>query len=362
MTLSLFLYGLLSITVVNCIYYLIFSKFSFSKSVVPQNDYQTPVSVLIYTKNEAVLIPDFLKQFKNQTHQNFELILINNASSDNTRDIFEEYQKEHSNVAIVNVENNEAFWGSRKYALTLGIKKATHEKLLFTTPQATIKNSDWIAASTSLLNTEKQIVVGYCAIKKTTSLFNLFSRFIELFRTLKNLGIGSITKPYAGSQSNFAYNKSLFLENNAFSNHMSIHDGAEDLFLKQNATSKNTVITTTESTTIEKSPLNSFSEWFNYKVKQSKIIKKLNSTTQLGIHVFEVSQVLFFITAIISLIAIPSPLTYGIVAIRYLITGSTLIATAYKLRDPKAVLLFPIMEIFYCFIQFPIFMRSLSSK
>ena len=42
------------------------------------------------------------------------------------------FQKQSSKIKIVNVKNNEAFWGNKKYALTLGIKAATNEHLLFT--------------------------------------------------------------------------------------------------------------------------------------------------------------------------------------------------------------------------------------
>ncbi len=356
---SLLLCGLIVLTAINCLYYLIFAKFSFSKSVLSKNNFDTPVSVIVYTKNQASIIPAFLEQFSSQSHKNYELILIDNASQDNTRDVFELFQKNHSNVSIVNVQNNETFWGSKKYALTLGIKKATHNNLLFTTPKATIKDPDWIVNNTSLLNTKKQIIIGYTYFKKTAGFFNLFIRFSELYRTLRNFGLGTIIKPFSGSDTNFAYSKSLFLENNGFSNHMSIFEGAEDLFLKQNATSKNTVINTNKKATVELNHLTTFSKWLTYKAEQLKLTKKYSINIQFFCNLFEFSQFLFLCIAILSAIFIASPLVIGIIFIRYVTVGLVLTKTAFKLRDPKTTFFFPLLEFFYCLAQIPIFIRSL---
>ena len=56
-------------------------------------------------------------------------ILINDASKDNTLEIMERFAAQDGRVHTVNVENNEAFWGNKKYALTLGIKRAINKHM-----------------------------------------------------------------------------------------------------------------------------------------------------------------------------------------------------------------------------------------
>jgi hypothetical protein len=51
------------------------------------------------------------------------VVLIDDASSDSTLDIFEDL-KNYTQYPFGKVRNNEAFWGNKKYALTLGIKAA----------------------------------------------------------------------------------------------------------------------------------------------------------------------------------------------------------------------------------------------
>jgi len=362
MFLSTLLYSFIAITAINCLYYIIFSKFSFSKHSTAKEANQTPVSVIVYSKNEAALLPEFLSQFKDQTHTNYEIVLVNNASSDDTRYIFEAFQKDNQNVQIVNVENNEAFWGSRKYALTLGIKKATYENLLFTTTSAIFSSKDWIAKSSSFLNTDKQIFVGYSFFEKKGGFVNTFIRFSEIVSHLFNYGVGVITKPYHASQANFGYIKSLFFENRGFSDHMSIKEGSEDLFLKFNATSKNVVISTSKDNAVQKKSPASFSEWLQYKANQKYISRYYSFSNKLNLKLFGISQFLFFVLAIVSVILIPSILVFCVIVLRYFIAGLVLLKTSFKLRDLKPMYFFPFLEILHSFVQIPIFIYNQSTK
>ena len=70
------------------------------------------------------ILEQFIPSILNQNYSNFEVILINDASSDDTLEVMESFLFD-PRVKLVNVENNEAFWGKKKYALTLGIKKAS---------------------------------------------------------------------------------------------------------------------------------------------------------------------------------------------------------------------------------------------
>jgi hypothetical protein len=55
---------------------------------------------------------------------------------------------------LVKVRNNEAFWGNKKYALTLGIKAAKTNIYYLLTPIA-IKFKDWITAMSSQFTMQK---------------------------------------------------------------------------------------------------------------------------------------------------------------------------------------------------------------
>ena len=119
------------VVLIQFLYYVVFfGKFSFAKPHA-SNQKRIPISVIVCAKNEEENVKKFIPLLINQNYHDFEIVIIDDASSDDTLEIFEAFEKQHSNIKLVKVENNEAFWGNKKFALTLGIKAAKNEYLLF---------------------------------------------------------------------------------------------------------------------------------------------------------------------------------------------------------------------------------------
>ena len=83
------------------------------------------------------------------------------------------FQKQSSKIKIVNVKNNEAFWGNKKYALTLGIKAATNEHLLFTDADCIPSSRKWIQEMSNHFTVSKTIILADLNLMVILILFNL---------------------------------------------------------------------------------------------------------------------------------------------------------------------------------------------
>ena len=181
--LILILYFFIAIVVVQISYYLgVFGKFAFAKpqKITPK---RIPISVIVCAKNEEENVDKFIPLLAEQNYPDFEIVLIDDASSDDTLDIFEEFEKQYPNIRLVKVENNEAFWGNKKYALTLGIKAAKKEYLLFTDADCYPTSKEWITAMSSQFTMQKTIVLGYGGYEKIANSFlNKIIRFETLLR------------------------------------------------------------------------------------------------------------------------------------------------------------------------------------
>jgi glycosyltransferase involved in cell wall biosynthesis len=145
-----------------------------------------------------------------QNYPNFEIVLIDDASSDSTLDIFEDL-KTIPNIRLVKVRNNEAFWGNKKYALTLGIKAAKNEYLLFTDadcyPIQRLDYSDELA-----IYDAKTIVLGYGGYEKIANSFlNKLIRFETLLTAMQYFSWAKVGHPYMGVGRNLTYKKEEFL-------------------------------------------------------------------------------------------------------------------------------------------------------
>ncbi len=142
--LLILLYVFIGILTIQLFYYLIvFGKFAFAKNqqITPK---RIPISVIVCAKNEAENVAKFVPLLAEQNYPDYEIVLIDDASSDDTLELFEAFEKQYANIKLVKVQNNEAFWGNKKFALTLGIKAASKEYLLFTDADCYPTSKDWI--------------------------------------------------------------------------------------------------------------------------------------------------------------------------------------------------------------------------
>ncbi|REE79831.1 cellulose synthase/poly-beta-1,6-N-acetylglucosamine synthase-like glycosyltransferase [Lutibacter oceani] len=352
---------------IQCIYYLlIFGNFAFSKSSTKQTKFNLPVSVIICAKNEAKNLTVNIPFFINQNYPNFELVLINDNSYDNTLEVIEEFKKKHPTIIkIVDVAPNEQFWGSKKYALTLGIKAASNEYLLFSDADCKPISENWIQKMSNNFNQKNQIVLGYGAYKKVKKSFlNKLIRFETLLTAIQYFSFAKIGFPYMGVGRNLAYTKTTFFEANGFVNHMHrIKSGDDDLFINQVATKNNTAYSILEDSFTESLPKKSFKEWILQKRRHVATAHYYKRKHQFLLGLFYSSQILFWLVGIILLSFQFNWITVvSLIVFRQLVVYLSIGLAAKKFNEIDLIFLLPFYELFLICIQMLIFIKNLKSK
>ena len=351
--LLIFLYIFIGIVVIQVIYYLfIFGTFSFAK---PQEitSKHVPISVIVCAKNEEENVKKFIPLLAKQKYSNFEIILIDDASSDETLEVFEQFEKQYSNIKLVKVANKVAFWGKKKFALTLGIKAATKDHLLFTDADCYPTSENWIAEMSSHFTLHKTIVLGYGAYEKEPGFLNKLIRFETLLTATQYFAWAKLGKPYMGVGRNLGYKKDEFFKVNGFINHMKLRSGDDDLFINEAANKDNSTIAyNPESFTYSKAK-ETFKDWIMQKRRHVSTAKyyKTFDKTQLGIFYF--SQLFFFLLPIILLaFQFQWILVTSIIIFRYLVAWISLGYSAGKLKEKDVIYWFPVFEKLCVFIYF----------
>ena len=364
MILTILLIAFAVIVFIQFIYYLfIFGKFSFGKKTegTPK---RLPISIIVCAKNEEENIKKYFQTLVTQNYPDYEIVLIDDASSDETLELFESYEKQYSNVKLVKVQNNEAFWGNKKFALTLGIKAAKNEYLVFTDADCYPASNDWLLQISTQFTKEKTIVLGYGAYEKVKNSFlNKIIRFETMLTATQYFSWAKIGKPYMGVGRNLAYKKEEFFNVRGFMDHMKIRSGDDDLFINQAANGDNTTICYVPDSFTYSTPKTRFKDWFTQKRRHVSTAKhyKLFDRNQLGL--FYVSQLLFLLLPIVLLafqyqwIAVVS-----IIGFRYLFAWLTLGFAAGKLKEKDVMYWFPIIEIVLIFTQLNVFITNTFSK
>ncbi|MEJ6793139.1 MAG: glycosyltransferase [Lacinutrix sp.] len=362
--LDIIFYSFVVVVCIQVIYYgVIFGSFAYGKTEKKdQKNY--PISVLICAKNEAKNLKKNLPSILEQNYSNFEVVLINDASIDNTSEVMEAFVKTHSNIKIVNVKNIEAFWANKKYALTLGIKAAKYNNLLFTDADCKPVSNNWISEITAHFNKEKTIVLGYGAYNKIKNSFlNKLIRYETLLTAIQYFSLAKLGTPFMGVGRNLAYNREEFFKTNGFIKHIDVRSGDDDLFINEAAHSKNTVICFTKESFTTSNPQTTYKKWFRQKRRHVSTANKYQFKHKAILALFYSTQVLFWALSTILL----SLLFYWqffaiLIAIRFLIQYIVVGLSAKKLSEIDVIYLLPFLELFLVGFQLTIFISNLISK
>ncbi len=361
MTLAVFFYMLVAVTCIQVVYFLCFYYFLSHKKKPNITNEELPVSVIICAKNEAKNLQALLPSIIEQAYTTFEIVLINDGSTDTTLELMENYRDKHSNIKIVNVIRNEAFWSSKKYALTLGIKSASYEHLVFTDADCKAKSNYWIKEMSSCFSDDKSIVLGYGKYASKKTLVNLLIRFETLLTGLQYMTYAKLGAPYMGVGRNLAYRKSEFFKTKGFINHMNVASGDDDLFIQEAATKTNTTYTIAlDSYTVSEPPL-SYKEWFRQKRRHVSTSSYYKFKHKLFLGLFFLSKAMFYSLALV-LCFFNWKLVTPIILVYFGLFWSIFGVAAKKLEEKNLILYMPFLEISLLLFQFSIFITNIFSK
>lgn len=167
------------------------------------------VSIIIPCYNAKDTIKRCLDSVLNQTYKDIEIILINDASTDKTLDILNEYKNLYKKLIIINHEENKGI----SYSRNEGIKKASGELISFIDSDDYM-NSNMIEVMVNKLREDSSDLV-ICNYNKyvSNSMFGneyKFTNGLVNFKSSPNLILDINLSPW-----NKLYKKSL-LKNNYF--------------------------------------------------------------------------------------------------------------------------------------------------
>ena len=193
---------------------LFYNLYFFRKLIIHKNiksDYKPNVSIIICAKNEYDNLKQNLKSLLQQDYINYEVIVVNDQSNDNTKDLLNEYEKTYYNLKVVNIDDNVNHVIGKKFALTLGIKTAKYDNLLLTDADCYVESKKWISSMVKNF-ISADIILGYGAYKKEKGLLNRFIRFDTFLIAIQYFSYALRSITYMGVGRNLAYKRSLFFK------------------------------------------------------------------------------------------------------------------------------------------------------
>lgn len=331
-------------------YWILFGRFIFSKPAGGQET-NFPVSVVLSAKNEYPSLKRNLPLILEQDYPDFEVVVVNDASDDETIFLLEDLAREYSRLKIVTISQDLNFFKGKKFPLAIGIKSAKHEHLLLTDADCSPVGNNWIASMASGFSTEKEVVLGYGKYEEKSGFLNKIIRFETGFTALQYFSMALWGMPYMGVGRNLAYRKKLFIENKGFISHYRVSSGDDDLFINKVANRKNTFVQYAPESFTLSDPKVTFRSWWMQKRRHLTTGRYYRLLHKIILGGYSLSYFLFIVLFIALMVWNFNPQTILILfAARLLSQLIILNITFKKLMEKKLLLISPVIELIIAII------------
>lgn len=329
---------LLSFIIQMIYYFFVYLKVTKLKTVKEPSN-QEPVSVIICARNESENLSAHLPIILEQEYPNYEVVVVNDCSSDDTEDVLKHFSVLYPHLKVTTIKEDEKFTHGKKLAMTIGIKAAKNEWLMFTDADCMPENRQWIATMQKHFTENNQVVLGYGGYKTRKGFLNKLIRFDAFFIALQYLGFARCKMPYMGVGRNLAYRKSLFIKNKGFASHAHIPSGDDDLFINEAARGPFTATEYSLSSHTRSNPKTTYEAWKVQKRRHMSTARHYKTKFKYLLLLEPLTRILFFILCLV--LAILSPYFYiaiGIFLLR-LIVQQIIFSKALKNLNEKYILL-----------------------
>lgn len=338
---------------IQLLYFLfVFRKLSFFRDKNPSKGSLPPVSVIICARNEIENLRDNLSLVLKQNYPEFEVVVVNDCSYDESLDFLKELKTSYSHLKIVDIPEHDRYKHGKKFAVTLGIKAASHEYLLFTDADCRPESDQWIRHMQSSFNEDKSIVLGFSPYIKHFSFLNAIIRYETFITGFQYLSFALAGKPYMGVGRNMAYRKELFFANKGFAAHMHIQSGDDDLFVNHVATSRNTAVQLHPDSFVNSIPKYTWMSYFEQKHRHLSTGRHYKKRDKFNLVTLSVTGLLFYLSLILLLAwKVHVPVVLGIFTSRLLIQGFFYYFGMKRLKTFDLWFYFPILDFLYNLMQ-----------
>jgi cellulose synthase/poly-beta-1,6-N-acetylglucosamine synthase-like glycosyltransferase len=259
-----------------------------------------PVSLIVCAHNELENLRELVPLLLRQDYPaGFELVLIDDRSQDDTYLYAQQLSQYYpGRFRLVTVGHTPAGFAPKKYALTLGIKAARYERLLFTDADCRPVGLDWLRLMQRGFAQKNgaDIVFGFSGYAELPGLLNQLIRYETLLTGAQYLSFAWAGRPYMGVGRNLAYTKATFTSTKGFASHIRRLSGDDDLLVQDAvAAGARAAVVADEPAHTLSQPAETWSAWWRQKRRHLSAGNRYRAADRRRIGFFMGSNVLFYL-------------------------------------------------------------------
>ncbi len=280
---------------------IVFARLIFYES--PENekhDREEGVSVIICAWNELENLRELLPMLESQDYPLYEVLVIDDRSTDGTEEFLEAYCRDSARVRTVRIKKEYDHITTKKYAVTIGQKHARYETSLMTDADCRPSGESWISSMMSRMGGRKEIVLGFSPYLEEKGLLNWFIRCETFYTAVQYFSFASYGMAYMGVGRNLMYRKELFFRNKGFYTHGNVLGGDDDLFINEVADSGNTACNLEPDSFMYSVPKSTWRAWFIQKKRHLGVGKFYRKRFKSLLGLLAVSHIFTWVAALVN--------------------------------------------------------------
>lgn len=286
------------------IYLLVFTgRVFFLKKHAVRYNKGKPISLILTLRNEEENIEAYLPPLLNISNVDYEVVAVDDFSSDNSMSILGAIKNKYPNLKISCL--NQETWYSVKMAQNLAIKASGYDWVMVIPPTLCQFKQDWLKAVTSSVNLNQDVVVSYSNVKPAGTFFNNLYRTENFFQQVKSAGFILNRLPFIISEENVAFRKDKYFAEGGYRHKVSEPYANLELLINNFIKTKNTSILYTEETSVFRDETISKSLFFDLLKKEIRIRRHLRLSRKIFLFTEEFTESLFLPATLILIFLIP---------------------------------------------------------
>ncbi len=251
-----------------------------------------PISVIVCAHNEEKNLTDLIPKILNQEYPIFELIVVNDRSTDGTISTFNNFTSPQ--LQTINISKTPRDWNSKKYALKQGVSKAKYDWVLVTDADCLPASNNWIKSMANHIHSQTEIVLSAAPINAIPGFLNQIIQFETFQTSFQFLGLASVKHPYMGLGRNMLYKKNLIETSQIFDEYKSLTGGDDDLLINEKSSKNNTSINIDNRAFCYSNPKETWKKWLIQKIRHLSVGKHYKTSSKLIISLLHTSTLLFY--------------------------------------------------------------------
>lgn len=296
---------------IQLFYQLLMVTFTLSgKKKEKQVDYP-PFSIIVPSRNYEENLRELIPSLLEQDYPDFEVVVVDDCSSDGTEWYLAGLRLESNKIKTSRIMQETDF--PNALAITIGIRAASKEWLVFLNPLCRVSGKDWLKSFSEELNSKTEAVFGFVKYANLSGSMQKFMRYENfdsfiLYGSARYLGLGMPI-----TDMNVAYKREQFLSRRGFAAVLDSPFSENELYLNKISNRQNTAYLFNRSTAVAYVGETDWFDGMNFKKKQLLLKKKFTVGQNVFLWMNTISRLVFDISMIALLIL--SPWRFWIAAI-----------------------------------------------